>query len=201
MFPKNVKLGRKCMISDGVSLGVPSREYIGKSESELPKTKIGNGAVIRSGSIIYCDVVIGKNFQSGHNVLVREKTVVGDDVLLGTGSIIEGQSKIGNKVNIQSLVYIPMNSTVEDRVFIGPNAVLANDKYPLRIKKKLEGPILKKGCSVGANSTILPGVKIGEGAFVAAGSVVTKDVPAWKLAIGAPARIKDLPESLRVMNR
>jgi acetyltransferase-like isoleucine patch superfamily enzyme len=61
--------------------------------------------------------------------------------------------------------------------------------------------VLRKGASLGANTTLLPGVEIGEGAMVAAGALVTKDVPPWKLAIGCPARIAELPESLRSLNR
>lgn len=199
MYPENVRLGKGCQISDGVLLGIPSRGYPEKGD-EIPATIIGDGAIIRSGTVIYCDVVVGKNFQTGHNVLVREKTAIGDDVLVGTNSVIEGCTKIGSRVSIQSMVYIPLNTTIEDLVFIGPNAVLANDKYPVRIEKELAGPVLRRGCTIGANSTILPGVEVGEGAFVAAGSVVTKDVPPWKLAIGSPAEVKGLPDKLKALN-
>ena len=66
---------------------------------------------------------------------------------------------------------------------------------------ELRGPVLRKGASLGANTTILPGVEVGEGAMVAAGALVTKDMPAWKLAIGCPAKFVELPESLRSLNR
>lgn len=194
---KNVKIGKNCTIQDNVLLGVPSREYVGKDQLSWPPTIIGDNAVLRSGTIIYCDVIIGKNFQTGHNVLIREKTRIGDDVLLGSYSIIEGMTEIGSNVNIQSSVYIPLNVVIEDYVFIGPRVVLTNDKYPLRKKTELRGPILRRGASIGANATILPGIEIGEGAMIAAGAVVTRDVPPWKLAIGNPARIKDLPEDLK----
>lgn len=197
---KNVILGKNCLIQENVIPGMPSRAYLSKDQSSWPPTKIGDNAVLRSGTIIYCDVIIGKNFQTGHNVLVREKTKIGDNTLLGSHSIIDGQTEIGNSVNIQSSVYIPLNTTVEDKVFIGPRAVLTNDKYPLRRKEPLKGPTLRKGVSVGANATLLPGIEVGEGAMIAAGSIVTKDVPPWKLAIGNPARIKDLPEELKTLN-
>jgi acetyltransferase-like isoleucine patch superfamily enzyme len=92
------------------------------------------------------------------------------------------------------MVYIPTNTTIGDRVFIGPNAVLTNDRYPP--SGSLDGPVIKAGAAIGANATILPGVCIGEGAFVAAGSVVTRDVPDHMMAIGTPARIKDLPREM-----
>jgi len=200
MQPGNVRLGKEVQIDEGIRLGVPSRKYAGRPAEEIPETTIGDGAVIRSGTIIYCDVTIGKRFQTGHNVLVREETSIGDNVLLGTNTVVEGYTEIGSGTKVQSLVFIPTDTVIEDAVFIGPNAVLANDKYPVRKREKLMGPRLRKGASVGANATVLPGVEVGEGAFVAAGAVVTKDVPPWKLAIGAPAEVKELPTGLRKLN-
>lgn len=198
---KNVKHGKNCTVQENVILGAPSREYLGRREEEYPSTIIGDGAVIRSGSIIYCDVIIGKNFQTGHNVLIREKTKIGNNVIIGTGAIVEGSTAIGSNVSVQSLAYIPLNTSIEDKVFIGPNAILTNDKYPIRKKDKLEGPKIRRGASIGANATILPGIEIGEGAMVAAGAVVTKNVPPWKLAVGTPAEITELSEKLRVINK
>ena len=122
------KTGTGLQVFEPVTLGFPSREYIGKTG--FSGTTIGNDAVIRSGTIIYCDVTIGNRFQAGHNVLIREKTRIGDHVSVGTGVIIEGNTILGNNVNLQSMVYIPTNSTIKDHVFIGPNAILTNDRYP-----------------------------------------------------------------------
>ncbi|NOZ59204.1 MAG: N-acetyltransferase [Euryarchaeota archaeon] len=165
-------------------------------------TVVGDGGIIRRGTVIYCDVTIGRNFRTGHNVLIREKTQIGDNVLVGSSSIIEGRCRIGSNVSIQSMVYIPVNTVVEDFVFLGPMAVLTNDRYPIRGREReLVGPRLRRGCSIGANATILPGVEVGEGAMVAAGAVVTRDVPPWHLALGVPARFVRLPEELRELNR
>lgn len=161
---------------------------------------IGNNSLIRSNSIIYNDVTIGDNLMTGHNVLIREKTTLGNDVLIGTNTVIEGHSKIGSNVSIQSNVYIPKKSFIEDNVFIGPCACFTNDRYPVRVDYKLKGPIIRKGASIGANSTFLSNIEIGEGAIVAAGAVVTRPVPPWYLAIGAPAKIKPLPQKLKVSN-
>ena len=162
---------------------------------------IGNNYTIRSNSIIYNDVVIGDNFRTGHNVVIRENTNIGDDVLIGTNTVIEGDVIIGNDVSIQSNVYIPTNSVIEDNVFIGPCACFTNDKYPVRINYELQGPRVRRGASIGGNTTFLSNVEVGEGSIVAAGAIVIHSVPPFYLAIGTPARIKPLPDHLKVPNR
>lgn len=200
MVHKNVKLGKHNIIQDGVILGLPSRTFLNTDESGWPETVIGDNAILRSGTVIYCDVMIGTHFQTGHNVMIRENIKIGNYVSIGTNSVIDNATTLGSHINIQSLVYLPTNSIIEDLVFIGPNAVFTNDKYPVRINAKLVGPIIRKSATIGAGSTVLPGIEIGEGAVVAAGSVVTKAVPAWTLAIGVPAEIEDLPQNLKKTN-
>jgi len=167
------------------------------SQRQFPGAVIGDGAVLRSGGIIYCDVKIGDDFQCGHNVLIREKTTIGNNVAVGTATVIEGDCRIGDDVNIQSMVYIPTHTDIGNGVFIGPCAVLTNDRYPPTGRPELKGPVIEENAVIGANSTILPGIRIGKGAFVAAGAVVTRDVPDGKMAIGFPAIIRDLPEGMR----
>lgn len=191
IFGSNV-IGKNAQIFDNVMLGFPSREKL--SKEKFKGVWIGDDAVIRSGTIIYCDVMIGNKFQSGHNVVIREYTYIGNHVSIGTSTIIEGNSILGHDINIQSMVYIPTGTTIGNGVFIGPNAVFTNDKYPP--SDKLRSPSIGKNAAIGANSTLLPGVCIGEGAFVAAGSVVTKDVPDNMMAIGSPAKIKHLPTTM-----
>jgi acetyltransferase-like isoleucine patch superfamily enzyme len=181
-------------IQENVSIGL---NYKTKSKPPI----IGKNAFIRSNTVIYDDVEIGEDFKTGHGVVVREKTNIGDNVLIGTNSVIEGQCTIGNNVSIQSNVYLPIKTMIEDYVFIGPCACLTNDKYPIRIDFDLKGPIIRKGASIGANSTFLSNVEIGEGAMVAAGAIVTHDVPEYYLAIGSPARIKPLPKHLKTLNK
>jgi acetyltransferase-like isoleucine patch superfamily enzyme len=187
-IPKNSK------IQENVTLGIKYKR------GSLPPI-IGENAFIRSNTIIYDDVKTGNNFRTGHGVVIREKTKIGDNVLVGTNSVIEGQCNIGSNISIQSSVYIPTKTLIEDHVFIGPCACLTNDKYPIRIDFDLKGPIIRKGASIGANSTFLSGVEIGEKAMVAAGAIVTRDVPPNYLAIGSPARIKKLPEELKTLNK
>lgn len=197
------RIGRNPVIMENVILGYPTSNLLRGDwrRGGFKGVTIGDNAVIRSGTVIYCDVEIGNNFVTGHNVVIREKTRIGDNVLVGTNTVIEGNTWVGDNVSIQSNVFIPINTVIEDLVFIGPNAVLTNDKYPVRKDYELKGPVIRRGATIGANSVLLPSLEVGEGAFIAAGAVVTRDVPPWKLAIGSPAKIVELPEDLKVLNR
>jgi len=200
-------VGKNALIDESVIIGYPTTDVMKQAfeknlnELNFTSTIIGDNPVIRSNSVIYIDVKIGNNFKTGHNVVIRENTIIGNNVLVGTNTIIDGHTTIGNNVSIQGNVYIPSNVTIEDNVFIGPSVVMTNDKYPVRKKSTLKGVIIHSYVSIGANSTLLPNIEIGEGSFVAAGALVTKDVSPWKLAIGFPAIIKDLPEELRILNK
>lgn len=191
---ENENIDLELASNDNIQIGI-------KYKTLSKKPIIGKNPKIRSNSIIYNDVVIGDNFQTGHNVLIRENTTIGDNSLVGTNTVIEGECTIGDGVSIQSNVYIPRNSIIEDNVFIGPCSCFTNDRYPIRVDYDLKGPILRKGCSIGANSTFLSNLEIGEGAMVAAGAIVTRNVPPWYLAIGTPARIKPLPQKLCIPNK
>ena len=185
-------------------LNFPENQNIQFGVKYSPNSKppvIGDNYTIRSNSIIYNDVIIGDNFRTGHNVVIRENTNIGDDVLIGTNTVIEGDVIIGNDVSIQSNVYIPTNSVIEDNVFIGPCACFTNDKYPVRINYELQGPRIRRGASIGGNTTFLSNVEVGEGSIVAAGAIVIHSVPPFYLAIGTPARIKPLPDHLKVPNK
>ncbi len=190
----DAKLSRDSNIQENVTVGVA---YKIRSKSPV----IGKNAVIRSNTIIYNDVCIGNDFKTGHGAVIREKTRIGNNVLIGTNSVIEGHCNIGNDVSIQSNVYIPINMIIEDHVFIGPCACFTNDRYPIRIDYDLKGPTIREGASIGANSTFLSDIEIGEGSMVAAGAIVTRDVPPSCLAIGAPARIKPLSKHLKTLNK
>ena len=148
---------------------------------------IGEDSHIRSGSIIYSGVSIGRGLKTGHNILIREETQIGDNVLVGTNTVVDGHCRVGNGVAMQTNVYLTAYSTVEDGVFLGPCSVTTNDKY-MEYGAKLAGATIKKEARIGANSTILPGITIGEKAVIGSGTVVTKDVPGKAVVVGNPAR-------------
>lgn len=167
------------------------------------RVEIGEGGVVRSFAVIYGDVKIGTRFRCGHHVLIREFTTIGDHVTVGTGTTIDGQVEIGDHVKLESHVYIPTHTSIGNHVFIGPGAVLTNDRYPQRLRDEYEpdGPIIEDSVTIGARAVVLPGVRIGKGSMVAAGAVVTRDVPEWSLVVGIPGRAEPLPDRLRHENR
>ncbi len=194
IFP-NVQIGKNAVIENFVIIGEPPRD---RNEGELP-TVIGDGAIIRSHTVIYAGNKIGNNFQTGHHTLVREENTIGNNVSIGSSSVIEHHVKIGNGVRIHTQAFVPEESILEDGCWIGPNVVITNATYPLspNVKKTLKGAVVQKRAKIGANATLLPGVTIGENALVGAGAVVTKDVPPGKVVAGNPAiiinDISDLP--------
>ncbi len=124
---------------------------------------------------------------------------IGDESKIGTFVEIQKGAQIGNRVKVSSHTFICEGVTIEDEVFIGHGVMFINDKYPraTAVTGQLQTEtdwvctptLIKRGASVGSNATILCGVTVGEGAIVGAGSVVTRDVPAWTVVAGSPARI------------
>ena len=141
----------------------------------------------------------------GENTIVEEFTIIGKGVTIGKNCkihrhiYIDDGVKIGNCVKIQDNVMIPHGVTLEDGVFVGPSVAFTNDLYPRSINKdgslktssdwKVSKTIVKYGASIGANSTLVCGITIGEWAMIGAGSVVTKDVPEKTLVMGNPAKV------------
>jgi acetyltransferase-like isoleucine patch superfamily enzyme len=181
-----VRLGEGAIIDDGVVLGyLPSSN--GVCTGELV---IGPNARVRCGSVLYRGTSIGRNLDTGHNVLIRERNIIGDSFRIWANSTVDYGCKIGSNVKIHVNVYIAQFTIIEDGVFIGPGVILTNDIHP-GCPDSLEcmrGPVIKKGAQIGANSCVLPRVTIGEYSIIGAGSVVTRDIPARSVAYGNPAR-------------
>lgn len=150
--------------------------------------------------LIAPDVHIGRDVVIPHPELVNlYGCFIGDGCKIASFVEIQRDVRLGRNVKVLPFAFIPSGVTIEDGVFIGPHACFTNDRYPSAVDD--EGELLTaegwqmmrtqvgRGASIGANATILCGVTIGEGAMVAAGSVVTKDVPPHSMAVGVPARI------------
>lgn len=153
------------------------------------RLNIGANAVIRPFTVIYAPNEIGDRFRTGQGVSIRERNVIGNDVSVGTHTSIEFGNVIGNRVNIHSGCFLEL-VTLEDDVFVGPNVVFTDDPHP-RCPAYLQcvrGATVKRRARIGANSTILPGVHIGEDALIGAGSVVyERHIPARSVWAGNPA--------------
>lgn len=134
---------------------------------------------------------IGDNTKVWINVQIREGVRIGLNCIVSKDVYIDQDVTIGNNCKIQNSVSVYKGVTIEDRVFVGPNVAFTNDRVPraFNTQWKITPTLVREGASLGANSTIVCGVEIGRFAMVAAGSVVTKNVPAHALVMGNPARI------------
>ncbi len=197
-------IGKDCLLDPDVVIGYPDGNELSllssDREAEISGATVGNNCTLRAGTL-YSRARLGSSVRSGHGWLVREDSTVGDGSLIGTGVTIDNDCRVGDHCSLQTGVYIPTGSRIGDRCFLGPNATLTNDRTPLRTDYQLEAVTLEDDVTVGANATLMPGITIGEGAFIAGGAVVTRDVPAWKMAMGVPAQIMELPENLKKPNR
>ena len=168
------------------------------SREPLPPTSIGDDTIISTGAVVFAGTRIGARAVLGDQSCVRERVSVGDDVVIGRGSLVENDTTIGSLTKIQADAYITAHSTLEENVFVAPRVVTTNDNYMGRTERRhalRRGPTIRRGARVGGGAILLPGVEIGEEAFVGAGAVVTKDVPPRKLVVGSPARVlRDVPD-------
>ena len=172
---------------------------------ELPPAQIGDGTIVSTGAIVFAGSRIGARVILGDQSCVRERVTVGDDVVLGRGSLIENDTTVGAMTKIQAMAYITAYSTLEEHVFIAPCVVTTNDNFMGRTEQRfgnVKGPTIRRGARIGGGAILCPGIEIGEEAFVGAGAVVTKDVPARKLVVGSPARVlRDVPDEELLENQ
>lgn len=186
-------VGDGTRIATGAVLGQqprPSKDSsVSYSEGLAPLT-LGAGCTIGANAVLYAGSSIGANSTIADLASIREKCDIGERVLVGRGVCVENGVKIGSFTKIQSNAYITAYCVLEERVFIAPCVVTTNDNYMGRTAKQydMKGARVNRAARVGGSAVLLPGVVIGEEAFVAAGSVVTKDVPPRTVVKGVPAK-------------
>jgi acetyltransferase-like isoleucine patch superfamily enzyme len=184
VFPGTV-LGVDVVIQDGAILGKPTLRG-----AEQPPLVVGDGVVIGAQAILFAGAEIGAGAIIGDQSYVRERARVGAGTLIGRGSVVDPDVVVGERVSVQTNVYLTAFSVIEDEVFVGPGVTMTNDDTMGRHgpDHQLRGATLRRGCRVGGGVVLCPGVEIGEDAFVAAGAVVTRDVPPGARVMGIPAR-------------
>jgi len=192
-------IGVGCRIGDNVVLGKEpalSPRSTARRE-ELPPLELGEGTIVSAGAVVFAGTKVGARVVLGDQTCVRERCELGDDVVVGRGSLVENDTTIGARTKIQANAYVTAYSTLEEDVFIAPCVVTTNDNFMGRTEKRhalRKGPTIRRGARVGGGAVLLPGIEVGEEAFVGAGAVVLRDVPARALVVGNPARqIRDVP--------
>ncbi len=199
VYPRS-ELGEDVVVGDYAVVG--KRPVFGArstaAQAELGPLVAGDGTAILAGAIVFAGTRLGRGVIVGDQACVRERCEIGDEVVIGRGVLLENDVTVGARTTIQADAYLTRGSILEDDVFIAPCVVTTNDNFMGRTEKRHElrrGPTIRRGARVGAGAVLLPGIEVGEEAFVGAGSVVLRDVPPRAVVVGNPARrIRDVPE-------
>jgi UDP-2-acetamido-3-amino-2,3-dideoxy-glucuronate N-acetyltransferase len=185
---------RDATLQDGVVLG--------KAAVRAPRSRapvrgadllvVRRGATVCTGAIVFAGAQIGAGAIVGDQANVREGATIGEGTVIGRGSALGAETRVGARVRVQTNVWLTSWTVVEDEVFVGPGVVTMNDDTMARLPPgaPLRGPTLRRACRIGGGVLLTPGVEVGEEAFVAAGAVVTHDVPARSFVVGTPARVR-----------
>ena len=193
-------VGERVRVQDGAVLGKPLAlgPLSSAARDRPPPLVVEADATICAGAIVLAGARVGAGAVIGDQAHVRERASVGERSVVGRGSAVDNDVSIGARVRIQTGCYLTAFSVIEDDVFVGPGVTTTNDDTMTRhdASYALRGATLRRACRVGGAVVLLPGIEVGEEAFVAARSLVTRDVPSRAVVMGAPARvIRDVPEA------
>jgi len=195
------KIGNDVKVSANAVLGqkpTKAKSSTLKTSDDLPPLFIGDRCLVGVGTVIYAGSSLGEDCFIADGAQVRERCNIGKSVIVGHAVTVENDCLVGDRTRIQTGAYITAHSILEEDVFIAPMVTTTNDNFMGRTQERFEktkGITAKKGSRIGGNAVILPGVIIGQEAMVAAGSVVTKDVPPYVKVMGVPARVVgDVPQ-------
>ena len=189
-----VQLGDDVAIGDHAVVG--KQPTLGRrstaAREELPPLVVGDGCAILAGAVVFAGTRLGRGVVVGDQACVRERCELGDEVVVGRGSLVENDTTIGARTRIQANAYVTAYSTLEEDVFVAPCVVTTNDNFMGRTEARLElmrGPTIRRGARIGGGAVLLPGIEVGEEAFVGAGAVVVHDVAPRTVVVGNPARV------------
>jgi acetyltransferase-like isoleucine patch superfamily enzyme len=198
-----VELGEDVVIGDYAVVG--KQPVLGPrstaAREELPPLVVGDGARILAGAIVFAGSRLGEGVIVGDQACVRERCELAEEVVIGRGAFVENDVVVGARTKIQANAYVTAYSLLEEDVFVAPCVVTTNDNSMGRTEERhaqRKGPTIRRGARIGGGAALLPGIEIGEEAFVGAGAVVLADVPARAVVVGNPARqIREVrPEEL-----
>jgi len=184
-------IGDGCVIEDHAVLGKRPRLARGSSaKGEVGGLVLGDRVTVCAGAVVFAGANIEEEAIIGDQSYVRERSRIGAGSVIGRGSVVDNDVVVGARVRVQTNVYLTAFTVIEDDVFVGPCAMTTNDDTMSRHgpDMQLRGATLRRACRVGGAAVLTPGVEIGEEAFVAAGAIVTKNVPARTVVMGTPAR-------------
>ena len=192
------RIGDGCTLDDHAVIGrQPRLAARSMARGDVGPLELGAGVTVCAAAVVLAGASVGEGVILGDQSFVRERSSIGARSVIGRGSVVDNDVRVGARVSVQTGVYLTAFTVVEDDVFIGPGATTTNDDTMGRhgSASPLRGAMLRRACRVGAGTVLTPGVEIGEEAFVAAGAVVTRDVPARAVAMGVPARVtRQVPE-------
>jgi acetyltransferase-like isoleucine patch superfamily enzyme len=192
-------IGAGCVIEDHAVLGKrPRLAARSTARGDVAPLELGDRVTVCAGAVVFAGAWVGDGAILGDQSYVRERSRVGPDSVIGRGSVVDNDVTIERRVRVQTNVYLTAFTLVEDDVFVGPGVTTTNDHTMSRHgpEEPLRGAVLRRACRVGGASVIVPGIEVGEEAFVAAGSVVTRDVPPRAVVMGAPARVvREVPDA------
>jgi acetyltransferase-like isoleucine patch superfamily enzyme len=207
-----VTIAATAVVHDGTRLGdgvvIGDHAVLGKaptlgprstaSGAELPPLALGDGCAVLAGAVVFAGSRLGHGVIVGDQACVRERCQIGDEVVVGRGAFVENDVVVGARTKIQANAYVTAYSVVEEDVFIAPCVVTTNDNLMGRTERRHElrrGPTIRRGARIGGGAVLLPGIEIGEEAFVGAGAVVLRDVPPRAVVVGNPARqLREVPD-------
>ncbi len=187
-----VRIADGCAIEDHVVLGKrPRLARRSAAHGELGRLELDVRVTVCSGAVVFAGASVGEDAILGDQCYVRERSLIGAGSVIGRGSVVDNDVRVGARVSVQTDVYLCAFTVLADDVFVGPGVTTTNDDTMSRHgpETSLRGPTLRRACRVGAGAVLTPGVEIGEEAFVAAGALVSGDVPARAVVMGVPARV------------